>query len=373
MRSGAVRAATAALLVAPTLLLAACSSGSSAEDLRLPGGPTSAESATPVDLDATVYAPGGVPRPAVILAHGFGGSKADLDERARELSGRGYVVLAYSARGFGTSTGLISMNSPEFEVADASAIIDYLATRDDVLLDGAGDPRVGVAGGSYGGALALLLAGYDGRVDAVASDITWNDLQTSLFGQSGNVDAGEPGVFKSLWTGNFFGVGVVNRDGTVTECGRFTPAWCAAYTDAAARGIVTPASSELMRASSPGSVTDRITAPTLISAGESDSAASPLERRFLADLPVSFFVAFSVDFPASFSASGCLPFVSRRRRTTVTTPMTIRTTSTPHITDMPTHFHTVPRCAVVVLIVAMESIMAIAEPDQSGFLPLTGP
>ena len=271
MRSGAVRAATAALLVAPTLLLAACSSGSSAEDLRLPGGPTSAESATPVDLDATVYAPGGVPRPAVILAHGFGGSKADLDERARELSGRGYVVLAYSARGFGTSTGLISMNSPEFEVADASAIIDYLATRDDVLLDGAGDPRVGVAGGSYGGALALLLAGYDGRVDAVASDITWNDLQTSLFGQSGNVDAGEPGVFKSLWTGNFFGVGVVNRDGTVTECGRFTPAWCAAYADAAARGIVTPASSELMRASSPGSVTDRITAPTLISAGESDS------------------------------------------------------------------------------------------------------
>ena len=53
--------------------------------------------------------------------------------------------------------------------------------------------------------------------------------------------------------------------------------------------------------------------------------------------------------------------------------MTLRTTSTPHITDMPTHFHTVPRCAVVVLIVAMESIMAIAEPDQSGFLPLTGP
>jgi ABC-2 type transport system ATP-binding protein len=206
-----------------------------------------------------------------VLAHGFGGSKADLDSRARALSADGYVVLAYSARGFGLSTGQISMNSPEFEVADARALIDYLATRDEVTKDAPGDPRVGIAGGSYGGALALLTAGYDPRVDAIAADITWNDLESSLFGQS-VTDASPPlGVFKQQWTGAFFGVGVVNRDRSVTECGRFTPQWCRAYTEAAADGVVSPESSRLMRASSPGSVTQRITAPTLLSGGEADS------------------------------------------------------------------------------------------------------
>ncbi len=112
-------------------------------------------------------------------------------------------------------------------------------------------------------------------MDAVAADITWNELESSLFGQSraGRSDpaAAVPGVFKDLWTGNFFGVGVVNRDGSVTECGRFTDAWCRAYTSAAADGVVTPESRALMHASSPGSVTDRITAPTLLMAGEADS------------------------------------------------------------------------------------------------------
>ena len=69
------------------------------------------------------------------------------------------------------------MNSPDFEIADASAVIDYLATLDTVTQDGASDPRVGFAGGSYGGALSLMAAGYDNRVNAVSADITWNDLQ----------------------------------------------------------------------------------------------------------------------------------------------------------------------------------------------------
>ncbi|MGR7001585.1 hypothetical protein ACU686_31980 [Yinghuangia aomiensis] len=57
--------------------------------------------------------------------------------------------------------------------------------------DGPGDPRVGAAGASYGGALALLLAAYDPRVDAVAQQWTWNDLAASLLpnagGTGGNV------------------------------------------------------------------------------------------------------------------------------------------------------------------------------------------
>ncbi len=39
----------------------------------------------------------------------------------------------------------------------------------------------GVAGSSYGGGLALMLAGADKRVDAVGADIAWNSLTHALF------------------------------------------------------------------------------------------------------------------------------------------------------------------------------------------------
>lgn len=245
----------------------------SIEDLRLPGGPTSSQNESPVDLDVRLRLPDTLPAPAVVLAHGFGGSKDSTADEATFLVEQGFVVLTYSARGFGASTGLISMNAPDFEVADASALIDYLATRPEVDLDSAGDPRVGIAGGSYGGALALLAAGYDTRIDAVASDITWNDLEASLFAQSASGSSGvaNPGVYKQMWSGLFFSAGLTTKDGKVTTCGRFTPEWCSAYTDAATTGTVSTTAAALMRRSSPISITDRITVPTLLGGGQSDS------------------------------------------------------------------------------------------------------
>ena len=60
------------------------------------------------------------------------------------------------------------------------------------MQDGPGDPRVGVTGGSYGGALSLMLAGTDPRIDAVVPLITWNDLEQSLF-PNAQATAGGPG------------------------------------------------------------------------------------------------------------------------------------------------------------------------------------
>ena len=239
--------------------------------MMLPGGPTSAADSAPVQLDVDVYIPEATPAPAVLLAHGFGGSKEGSAEDAQLLVEAGYVVLAYTARGFGESTGRISMNAPDFEIADARALIDYLGSLASVSLEAPDDPIVGVAGGSYGGALGLLLAGYDDRVDAVAADITWNDLETSLFAQSA-VDGVQPGVLKSLWTSLFFSSGLGLEPGEpVSECGRFTPEWCAAYVEAVTRGTVSPESSALMERSSPRSVAERITAPVLLGAGQADS------------------------------------------------------------------------------------------------------
>ncbi|MGB8994264.1 MAG: alpha/beta fold hydrolase [Pseudonocardiaceae bacterium] len=231
-----------------------------------------------VRLDATVYHPAVAPAPAILVAHGFGGSKDSVSAEATALARRGFVVLAWTARGFGASTGQIGLDSPDYEVADARALVDWLAKRPDVVHDGPGDPRVGVTGASYGGALALLLAGTDRRVDALAPEITWNDLGQALFPNSASrapIPAATPaagafapgGVFKRDWAGVFFGGGLA---GTGT-CGRFRPEVCAAYVQAATTGGPTPEIMALLHRSSPATVAGNITAPTLLIQGEHDT------------------------------------------------------------------------------------------------------
>ena len=239
-----------------------------------------------VSLDTTVYLPAVTPAPAVLVAHGFGGSKVSVDADARALAERGYVALAWSARGFGASTGQIALNAPDAEVADARALVDRLAVLPEVVQDGPGDPRVGVTGASYGGALALLLAGYDQRLDAIAPVITWNDLGQALFPNAAAPPQDTPaldtpargafaadGVFKRGWAGVFFSAGLTpGPDGSPPgTCGRFTTEVCAAYTDAATTGRLSPTTAALLERSSPSTVTDRIAAPTLLVQGEQDT------------------------------------------------------------------------------------------------------
>jgi ABC-2 type transport system ATP-binding protein len=222
-----------------------------------------------VNIDARIYIPEITPAPAIILAHGFGGSKEGLSERASQLQEAGYVVLTYSARGFGKTIAPISMNSPQYEIADAKSLVDYLATRSEVQKDAADDPRVGIAGGSYGGALALLLSGYDNRVDALASDITWNNLETALFSQYANNNT--VGVFKKMWTGYFFSVGMATPPNQVSPCGRFSLEWCLAYQEAMNNESLSELAQLLMRNSSPTSITSKINIPSLIMVGQADS------------------------------------------------------------------------------------------------------
>ncbi|WP_199826609.1 alpha/beta hydrolase, partial [Streptomyces sp. WM4235] len=89
-------------------------------------------------------------RPAVLLGHGFGGSKDDVRAKAERLARDGYAVLTWSARGFGRSGGRIGLNDPALEGKDVSRLVDWLATRPEVRLDAPGDPRVGGAGAGDG-------------------------------------------------------------------------------------------------------------------------------------------------------------------------------------------------------------------------------
>ena len=247
-----------------------------------PGG------AVPVTLDTTYYEPSGAsaahPATAVLLAHGFGGTKDSVASDAEQLAQRGYAVLTWTAEGFGRSGGAIHLDSPDWEVRDARGLIDWLATRPEVRRNGPGDPRVAAMGGSYGGALALLLAGYDQRVDAVVAQITWNDLADAFLPESTGAGPGQ-GVFKKAWAGLLFGEGGVppgavpegaasatNAQSTgAVSCGRFAADICQTYLSVATTGRAGPDQVALLRRSSPASVLGRIRAPTLLLQGEADS------------------------------------------------------------------------------------------------------
>ncbi|MFI8365983.1 alpha/beta fold hydrolase [Streptomyces sp. NPDC085466] len=247
-------------------------------------------------------------RPAVLLAHGFGGSKDDVRPQAERLARDGYAVLTWSARGFGASGGQIGLNDPDHEVRDVRKLVDWLAARPEVLLDKAGDPRVGVTGASYGGAISLLAAGHDPRVDAIAPQITYWNLADALL----------PGdVYKKLWAGILFSMGTpgASLPGTTPEadpgtgsdtgsepgagtggrssegapgntargadavradarggaCGRFAPEICALKERVAVSGRPDAAARALLESRSPSAVGDRIKVPTLIVQGQTDS------------------------------------------------------------------------------------------------------
>ncbi|WP_079131940.1 alpha/beta fold hydrolase [Streptomyces nanshensis] len=210
-------------------------------------------------IDASYFTSGSpsAKRPAVLLGHGFGGRKDDVRAQAQSLAREGYAVLTWSARGFGDSTGRIGINDPDREVADVSRLIDWLSRRPEVRLDAAGDPRVGVAGASYGGAVALLAAGHDARVDAIAPRMTYWNLADALF---------PDGVFKKLWSGVFFGSGSPGGG-----CGRFEAELCEMYERVAVSGEPDDDARELLEARSPSAVGDRIKVPTLIAQGQADS------------------------------------------------------------------------------------------------------
>ncbi|MFJ2814523.1 alpha/beta fold hydrolase [Streptomyces sp. NPDC087294] len=209
-----------------------------------------------VSLDTSYFTSGSkdTRRPAVLLAHGFGGTKNDVRAQAQDLARDGYTVLTWSARGFGKSTGRIGLNDPKAEVADVSKLIDWLARQPQVQLDKTGDPRVGVAGASYGGAISLLAAGYDHRVDAIAPAITYWNLADALFPN---------GVFKKLWAGIF-----VNSGG---GCAKFEPDLCRMYERVAESGTPDAQARKLLEARSPSAVAARIKVPTLLTQGQTDS------------------------------------------------------------------------------------------------------
>jgi ABC-2 type transport system ATP-binding protein len=169
------------------------------------------------------------------------------------LHAAGFNVLTWDPRGFGASGGVAQVNGPDTEGRDVETLIDWVAAQPVVELDGPGDPRMGMVGGSYGGGIQLTVAAQDCRVDAIVPVIAWNSLRTSLY-RSETVKAG--------WAGRL--VDVASR-------GRLDPHITSAYDSGTTTGTLSPEDEEWFVSRGPAETVSRITAPTLIVGGTVDN------------------------------------------------------------------------------------------------------
>ncbi len=234
------------------------------------------------------------PAPAVLGTNGFGGSKSDGSTATigKAFAQRGYVSLVYSGLGFGRSGCLISLDDPDIDGAAAAQLVDFLggkraaddgSTADFVTLDAPGDPRVGMIGGSYGGAVQLATAAVDHRLDALVPMITWHDLSYSLAPGNAVGSTGVPGVFKWQWTNGFYLIGEgqpllqpsldPSRINSLT-CLHFVTQACRTIHTLNSGSFPADRTAELLafaRRVSPVSYLHRVRTPTLLVQGQADT------------------------------------------------------------------------------------------------------
>ncbi len=264
-------------------------------------GPSDDHDAT---IDTRLYVPSGAtaatPQPAILITHGFGLTKLapEVVANATFLARHGYVVLTYTAQGFGASSGCVALQSRTYDVKDAQQLISkVLQPRPEVEKDAKG-AVVGTVGGSYGGGIQLNLAEADPRVRAIAPGRTWSSLQYSL-DPNNRIAPGDPtgftqslnpqGVFKQQWTSLFFasgnsnpamGAGGCPEDKLLSgdpamvaglPCLGFYLAVCRTYAGVSTTGDATQADRDLLADSSGTTQLDRLRVPTLLVQGQRDT------------------------------------------------------------------------------------------------------
>src|SRR4051794_31954937 len=144
----------------------------------------------PVQICYTIFRPAGAtarrPVPMVMHSHGWGGQRETDPSAFTKLLRAGYAVISFDQRGFGESGGHAYVENPRVEGHDVRKLVTLVSGLPWVEQDGPGDPRMAAIGGSYGGGYQFLTAFEELRLkgkpvlDALAPEITWNDLSDSL-------------------------------------------------------------------------------------------------------------------------------------------------------------------------------------------------
>jgi ABC-2 type transport system ATP-binding protein len=235
-----LRLRLAAPCAALVMLLAACgggggSSGGSASLPPLPApdgqghpGPKAGASRAGASYDVTIKAAdgndiaftvhepltlaGGQKYPLLMNGPGFAAPRANAMQRdfaapagtpladtatTKQYTDAGYGVISLDQRGFGGSTGTVTLMDPDKDGLSLVRIVDWAESNLDWLQYRDNSLVLGSYGASYGGGYQLLLNNVDPRhrLKAMAPSITWNDLAYSL----GSGDAPKTGYGLALY------------------------------------------------------------------------------------------------------------------------------------------------------------------------------
>ncbi len=258
-----------------------------------------------LEIDTRLYVPDNAtrrrPQPAILMTHGFGLTKdaAEVVSTAEFFAAHGYVVLTYTASGFGASGGCVTLHSIDYDVKSAMQLIDaVLEPRRYVKRDRRG-VVVGTIGGSYGGGIQLPLAAADKRIRTSIVGRSWNNLAYSLVpnnyivpGDRTGLDHARntQGVFKQEWTSLFYGLGnsqpatgnggcpqAKQASGDPTEianapsCPGFYFAVCRIYDLLTSTGTTDAEGRRYVARASAASYIKRIKVPVLLVQGQSDT------------------------------------------------------------------------------------------------------
>lgn len=203
----------------------------------------------------------GQPAPTVLMGPGWG-MAGDTDVEAVGVLGAvniavlrdaGYNVLTWDPRGFGASGGTAQVDSPDFEGRDVQTLLDWVAARPEARADTAGDPAVGMVGGSYGGGIQLVAAAIDCRVDAIVPIVAWHSLVSSLYPRE---------TFKQGWADVLSAVGARAH---------LDPMVAAANEQGRSTGVLTSDQVDWFAARGPADRVSDIAAPTMLVGGTVDT------------------------------------------------------------------------------------------------------
>jgi ABC-2 type transport system ATP-binding protein len=226
-----------------------------------------AQDATVTSFDGTAItvhafpSPAGGSAPTVLNGPGWSQSGANDPTTGvvKQLNDLGYNVVTWDPRGFGTSGGIVSIDAPAIEGRDTSAIVDWVAQRPWSLNDGANDPRIGMAGGSYGGGIQYSTAIADHRLDALVPVVGWHSLRTSLY---------KDDTFKQGWDGLLYGSGLGAANAVAPG---LDPHITSAYEQGSKTGVLSAADEQWFVGRGPGDAVSKITTPTMVVGGTVDT------------------------------------------------------------------------------------------------------
>ncbi len=160
-----------------------------------------------VEIAFTVHEPAleeGETVPLILHSHGWAGTRASqASGLVGDLVEACYGVVSIDMRGHGDSGGQAHVHHPDHEIQDVIGILDWAEDELGWIAHDEDGVLVGAIGGSYGGGYQLLTAAHDDRLDAIAPDMTWNDLPYAL---------APNGAIKSVWVDLLYGAGTAQAE-----------------------------------------------------------------------------------------------------------------------------------------------------------------